>query len=185
MKQDKFSMRLKDDEHYWLKKHAADQSMSMVDMVKTALSIYFKILEAADIGMTVNDEGETEPEDYISNAVQFYSGFPSGFLRDVKMISDSLEIPIQTLIVNMLMKSSSYSFAWLQVFGTQPPNFLSEIRYDEKGEIITGPALLKQLTDEAIDHLKEVKVKLETGDETKKAVVISKKSMAVFQECLR
>ncbi len=184
MKQKHFTMKLEADEHKWLKCHAESLGMTMTDLTKSALSTYFKILEAADIGMAVNDEGETEPEDYISNAVQFYSGFPSGFLRDVKMISDSLEISVQDLICRMLMKSSAYSFAWLQVFGKQPPNFLSEIRKDEKGKLIECPELLKQLTSEAINHLQELKTKTDRISSTGRAEVISKEAMSAFQECV-
>ena len=121
---------------------------------------------------------------FTKKALAFYEAFPPGFLKELEAIAGSLELSVQSLIVAMLLKVNAFDYGWLTVFGSQPPNFLSEIRYDEKGKLIEGPELLQQLTQEAIDHLKEVRSKLESSVETKKAVVISKKSMAVFQECL-
>ena len=117
-------------------------------------------------------------------AVEFYQGFDPEFLKELDTIASAVGIPPQTLMSAMLMKSSAFSYGWLQVFGTQNPGFLSEVRFDAKGDVISGPRLLRELTQEAVDHLQDMKNKLERGIENKQAVVIDKESMAVFQECL-
>jgi len=117
-------------------------------------------------------------------ALEFYNGFDPEFLKEAETIASAVGIPVQTLMVNMLMKSPAFSYAWLTVFGTQNPGFLSEVRFDAKGDVITGPRLLKQLTTDAVNHLQDMKKKLGQGIENKQAVVIDKKSMSIFQECL-
>ena len=117
-------------------------------------------------------------------AVEFYQGFDPEFLKELDTIASAVGIPPQTLMSAMLMKSSAFSYGWLQVFGTQNPGFLSEVRFDAKGDVISGPELLRALTTEAVNHLTDMKKKLETGVENNQAVRINKKSMSIFQECL-
>ncbi|HEA68262.1 MAG TPA: hypothetical protein ENI07_15795 [Desulfobacterales bacterium] len=185
MKSDRFCMRLKEDELFWLKSFAKERGQSMAAMFREGLSMLFKMEAAEEIGLEPDSKKKgVIPEDFIREAVEFYNAFPVDFLKDVKIFADDMALPVQNVIANILMKSSAYSFAWLTVFGNQPPGFLSEFRYDEKGKLITGPELLKQLTTEAVSHLQDLKKKLEGGIEAKTAVVIDKQSMAVFQECL-
>ena len=184
MKQKHFTMKLETDEHMWLKRHAESLETSMTDMVKSALSIYFKIVESASVGLAVDDDGEVKPDDFVEQAVQFYSGFPNGFLRDVKIISDVWEVSIQHVICAILMQRTAFDFAWLQVFECQPPNFMNCIRYDKDGKLIEGPELLKELTAEAIDSLKELKEKTGRIQKTGQPAVISKEAMSAFHQCV-
>jgi len=184
MKSDRFCIGLKEGELFWLKSFAKERGQSMAAMFRDGLSMLFKVEAAAEIGLEPDSKKKgVTPEDFIGEAVEFYNAFPVDFLKDVKIVSDSLGLPIQTVICNILMQRSAFDYGWLQVFKCQPPNFMSWIRYDEDGKLIEGPELLKQLTDEAIANLKELKTKTDRISKNGKAEVISSESMAAFREC--
>lgn len=121
--------------------------------------------------------------DFFREAAKFYSPFPKDLLKDIKTVADSLQLPVQTVIAHILSKRSAFDYAWLHVFGTQPPGFFKEFRFDEDG-LVTGERLLKQLTDESIELLKNMKTKLENSQKTGKSEVINKEAMAIFHASL-
>lgn len=101
----------------------------------------------------------------LEEAMDLRLNMPEEFLSRIRKVAEEVHLPAAILITNKIIKQITFEFAWLQVFGKPAPSSNLEFRFNGKG-LITGDALVEQLTQEFVLELQEAKSKLEdTGGE--------------------
>lgn len=104
---------------------------------------------------------------YIEDCLNLRLGLPDTLVAETEKATRDMQLPVTTIIANMIIKQSSFNHAWQKVFGKLPPGAMKEFKL-EGGRLLTGDDLLKRLAEEYEKEITKLKNKLASAAMGKK-----------------
>ncbi len=89
---------------------------------------------------------------YIEDCLDLRLGLPDSMLEETRKATRGMQLPVTTVLANMVIKQSSFNQTWLKVFGKMPPGAMKEFKL-ENGRLLTGDELRARLN---VEHEKEI-----------------------------
>jgi len=89
---------------------------------------------------------------YIEDCLDLRLGLPASMLEETRKATRGMQLPVTTVLANMIIKQSSFNQTWRKVFGRMPPGAMKEFKL-ENGRLLTGDDLLARLN---VEHEKEI-----------------------------
>jgi hypothetical protein len=96
---------------------------------------------------------------YIEECLDLRLGLPADLLEETRKATQGMQLPVTTVLANMIIKQSSFNQTWRKVFGKMPPGAMKEFRL-EGGRLLTGDELLARLNMEHEKEIAKLKKKL-------------------------
>ena len=94
-------------------------------------------------------------------------GLPDTLLEEIKKATRGMQLPVTTIIANMIIKQASFNHTWQKVFGKLPPGAMKEFKL-EGGRLLTGDDLLNRLNEEYEKEITRLKNRLASAAMGKK-----------------
>jgi hypothetical protein len=96
---------------------------------------------------------------YIEECLDLRLGLPDSMLEETRKATREMQLPVTTVLANMIIKQSSFNQTWHKVFGKMPPGAMKEFKL-EGGRLLTGDELLVRLNAEHEKEITKLKNKL-------------------------
>jgi hypothetical protein len=104
----------------------------------------------------------TSVQQFIENCIDICLALPDGLLEETRRSTQGMQLPVATIIANMIIKQTSFNVTWQKVFGKLPPGAMKEFKL-EHGRLLTGDELLSRLNVEHERDIEKLKGKLESA----------------------
>ena len=104
---------------------------------------------------------------YIEDCLNLRLGLPDTLLEEIKKATRGMQLPVTTIIANMIIKQASFNHTWQKVFGKLPPGAMKEFKL-EGGRLLTGDDLLNRLNEEYEKEITRLKNRLASAAMGKK-----------------
>lgn len=114
----------------------------------------------------------TSVQQFIENCIDLRLGLPDGMLEENKKATEGMQLPVATIIANMIIKQTSFNMTWQKIFGKLPPGAMKEFKL-ENGRLLTGDELLSRLNVEHEREILRLKGKLEGAAKGQKDVKLT------------
>jgi len=109
---------------------------------------------------------------FIEECIDLRMALPDGLLMQTRKTMREMQLPISTIIANMIIKQTSFNMTWQKIFGQFPPGAMKEFKL-ENGRLLTGNDLLAHLNEEHEKDIVCLKGKLASAAKGKKKVTLS------------
>ena len=109
---------------------------------------------------------------YIEDCLDLRLGLPDFMLEETRKATREMQLPVTTVLANMIIKQSSFNQTWRKVFGKMPPGAMKEFKL-ENGRLLTGDELLARLNVEHEQEITKLKKKLASAAMGNKNVALT------------
>ena len=109
---------------------------------------------------------------YIEDCLDLRLGLPDFMLEETSKATRGMQLPVTTVLANMIIKQSSFNQTWRKVFGKMPPGAMKEFKL-ENGRLLTGDELLARLNVEHEQEITKLKKKLASAAMGNKNVALT------------
>jgi hypothetical protein len=111
-------------------------------------------------------------QQFIESCLDIRLALPDGMLEEAKKATEEMQLPVATIIANMIIKQFSFNSIWKKVFGKLPPGAMKEFKL-ENGRLLTGDELLARLNADHEKDISRLKDKLARAARGKKDVTLN------------
>lgn len=124
-------------------------------------------------------ERDITMSEVVNRSVDFFLGFPPAFLEEIERIAETVKMPIQTVLANLLMVYVAEDKAILDNFGVSK-TYEMAFRFRPEGGLIQGDEVSKTTYEEMDKACKEVLKKLKRTSKTGEASFLSKLEASII-----
>jgi len=110
---------------------------------------------------------------YVLQALDFYASFDVHFLEQINITAEKMQLPLTTVIQNLLLAYIAADSAMLETYKTPPKTFKRAFQFSDQMTLITGTDLSHLVFDQTKTDAEALKKKLDNSVRTGKPARIT------------
>jgi len=154
-------------------------------MARKKVGISFKVpeVEKEVLEVFAKTHGTTLSQ-LCRKGARFYAGMTPMFLHDLERFQKDYQLNHSVILELVFRRQMASLYAWKNVFGSFPRGFRREYIKDEKGQLMRGENLSKELQRQYEELFRSIKEKLTKSRDENEPVMVSEEEFSEFSVML-
>ena len=111
--------------------------------------------------------------DIVRFSINFFTNFDRDFIEEIENVADRMQLPLSSVIQNLLVFYTAKDKAMLDNFGTNPMTYNRAFVFDADANLLEGNELSELVYNKYSEEIQDLKRKLKKGSEKKCPVHIT------------